>query len=361
MDLATQVLSETNQDKAVQMLVDATYQVACCDRVSLYLIEDDQLVCHAAPAGGHIGWRLPLDKGIAGQVARTGEIMNIPDAYEVPDLFDPSQDLESGYRTMSILTLPLKERNGSVLGVLQAINKKGIVASDIPPEESGAEEYYMAFDASDERTLSLLIALTAQQVRMCELIQAKEKAVYLVDAQLKQIQDIIAHTDIDHSTSALAHAVARTLHCQQVWIFLKEEGQVDDLVCRAAWPLQKAVGSRHARTDAKFGDVVHTGKTLLLNNNEHPKHLGCIESLIKISEGEKLQRNLSSSGIALAKSVKSAIVAPLVLPGDVDTLGDGDDGIVGIAVAANKMITLSDLADEPEKKDDDSDNEKAAA
>ncbi|XP_028579692.1 cAMP and cAMP-inhibited cGMP 3',5'-cyclic phosphodiesterase 10A isoform X3 [Podarcis muralis] len=65
--------------------------------------------------------RFSIEKGIAGQVARTGEILNIPDAYADPR-FNREVDLYTGYTTRNILCMPIVSR-GSVIGVVQMVNK----------------------------------------------------------------------------------------------------------------------------------------------------------------------------------------------------------------------------------------------
>lgn len=66
--------------------------------------------------------RLPADQGIAGHVARSGELLSVPDAYDLP-FFDRSWDAKTGFRTRSVLCLPLHDRRGGLLGVLQVLNK----------------------------------------------------------------------------------------------------------------------------------------------------------------------------------------------------------------------------------------------
>lgn len=67
-------------------------------------------------------------RSIAGYAAANGEIVNIADAYNIPDdaPYSFSQDFDkmSKYRTQSILTIPLKTRRNDVIGVLQLINAK---------------------------------------------------------------------------------------------------------------------------------------------------------------------------------------------------------------------------------------------
>ncbi|XP_072292571.1 cAMP and cAMP-inhibited cGMP 3',5'-cyclic phosphodiesterase 10A isoform X3 [Eucyclogobius newberryi] len=65
--------------------------------------------------------RFSIEKGIAGQVARTGEVLNIADAYADPR-FNREVDLKTGYTTRNILCMPIVSR-GTVIGVVQMVNK----------------------------------------------------------------------------------------------------------------------------------------------------------------------------------------------------------------------------------------------
>jgi sigma-B regulation protein RsbU (phosphoserine phosphatase) len=67
--------------------------------------------------------RLPWTKGIAGWVAREGQTVNLRDAYE--DLrFEPEVDRKTGYRTRTLLCLPIRNKDDEVIGVLQLLNKR---------------------------------------------------------------------------------------------------------------------------------------------------------------------------------------------------------------------------------------------
>src|SRR5687768_17082894 len=67
--------------------------------------------------------RLPIGKGIAGTVARDGEPVIIYDAYS-DERFDPSQDQRTGFRTRSMLCVPIRNRQQRIVGVLQLLNKR---------------------------------------------------------------------------------------------------------------------------------------------------------------------------------------------------------------------------------------------
>lgn len=73
--------------------------------------------------------RLPLGSGIAGHVAETGEILNIPDVYAHPR-FNPEMDKRFGFRTINLLCLPIRNKEGTIIAALQLLNKKGSVFTD---------------------------------------------------------------------------------------------------------------------------------------------------------------------------------------------------------------------------------------
>jgi len=94
------------------------------ERSTLYLLTEDgrQLWSKASQGSERIEIRLDLGEGIAGWVAKTGEIVNIPDAY-ADQRFQPAVDHKTGYRTRSILSVPMLGTPGLV-GVLQVLNKQ---------------------------------------------------------------------------------------------------------------------------------------------------------------------------------------------------------------------------------------------
>ncbi|MGB0035236.1 MAG: GAF domain-containing SpoIIE family protein phosphatase [Candidatus Acidiferrales bacterium] len=67
--------------------------------------------------------RLPVTRGIAGWVAQNGEVVNLADAYADPR-FESEVDLRLGFRTRSLLCLPIRNKDGQTIGVLQLLNKK---------------------------------------------------------------------------------------------------------------------------------------------------------------------------------------------------------------------------------------------
>src|SRR5574340_262207 len=91
----------------------------------------------------------PVDnESICGYVAGTGEMLNIPDVYglknDVTYAFNKSYDAISQYRTQSMLTFPMNNPNGEIIGVLQLINSMD-AAGNIIPFSKDDEQYIVHF------------------------------------------------------------------------------------------------------------------------------------------------------------------------------------------------------------------------
>src|SRR5256885_12063593 len=80
------------------------------DRGTLYFVDEQKKEIWTKIAGELSSEiRLPIGKGLAGTVAETGEPVILHDAYDDPR-FDRSSDLRTGYRTRSMLCVPIKNR-----------------------------------------------------------------------------------------------------------------------------------------------------------------------------------------------------------------------------------------------------------
>jgi HD-GYP domain-containing protein (c-di-GMP phosphodiesterase class II) len=102
------------------------------------------------------------EDSIAGYVARTGEVLNLEDAYRLPKdapyTFNSASDKSLGYRTRAMLTLPLKNKAGEVVGVLQLINRKEDFETRLA-SAADFEQKVLPFDAASEQ---VALALAGQ-------------------------------------------------------------------------------------------------------------------------------------------------------------------------------------------------------
>jgi putative ABC transport system ATP-binding protein len=108
------------------------------ERSSLFLVEGDELVLKVSEnlaAMGEI--RFPVGAGIAGAVAQSGQSIRIDDAYADPR-FNREVDKQTGFRTRSILCLPIKNLQGDVFAVAQLLNRKDGQPFDLHDEQQFA-------------------------------------------------------------------------------------------------------------------------------------------------------------------------------------------------------------------------------
>jgi len=132
-------LSSTRDINALlELILQKSREVTGADAGSLYLVEElseterrlrFKLTQNDSVRFPFAEFTMPLtEESMAGYVALHGEVINLPDAYQIPRdrpyQFNPKYDQDSGYRTRSMLTLPMKNAKDEVLGVLQLINRK---------------------------------------------------------------------------------------------------------------------------------------------------------------------------------------------------------------------------------------------
>lgn len=107
-------------------ILDVAKTLTKAERGTLFLIDEksDEIWSMIAHGLEKEEIRLPRGRGIAGHVALTGEIVNIPDAYADPR-FDPEVDKRTGFRTRNLLTLPIRNKASKIVATLQLLNKTG--------------------------------------------------------------------------------------------------------------------------------------------------------------------------------------------------------------------------------------------
>ena len=118
------VSSQLETEKLTDVIMEKGRLLTNSDRCSLFLVNEqrDRLISYLHQ-GLENSIDLPINKGIAGKTVMEARILNIPDAYET-DFFDCTTDRDSGYRTKSILSVPIYNNRGEVMGVTEMVNKK---------------------------------------------------------------------------------------------------------------------------------------------------------------------------------------------------------------------------------------------
>ena len=125
LEVNTAITSDLQLGSLLEKIVAVTSKIIHADRASLFLKDKDEPVLTSVVAQGVDGQPLRFEtgRGIAGYAFATGETVNIPDAY-ADERFNRSIDETTGYRTKSVLTVPVTARDGRRIGVMQALNRR---------------------------------------------------------------------------------------------------------------------------------------------------------------------------------------------------------------------------------------------
>lgn len=109
-------------DELLGRIEQATRQALDCERVSVFLFDRDHHELYSQFATDVDEIRIPADKGIAGRTFSEGRLISVPDVTTDPDFYS-AVDQRTGFRTRSLLSVPLYGFDASVVGVLEIINK----------------------------------------------------------------------------------------------------------------------------------------------------------------------------------------------------------------------------------------------
>ena len=166
--------SEIRLDDLLQVIVEKAAELLDADRATLFLYDEsrNELWSKTTQRLEIKEIRVPLGVGIAGTVAKTRTLINIPDTYADPR-FNPNFDKETGYRTRSILCMPLIGNGNRLIGVIQVLNKK-------------AQEVFNEADESLLGGLSAHITVALERARLIEAYVEKER----MEEALKLAHDI---------------------------------------------------------------------------------------------------------------------------------------------------------------------------
>ncbi|MBI3896305.1 MAG: GAF domain-containing protein [Acidobacteria bacterium] len=130
--------TQRNMNSLMDLILAKSREITTSDAGSLYLVEEDEKEekCLRFKTTQNDSLQVPFHEftmpinasSIAGYVALTGESLHLEDVYNTPASlpfrFNPTFDQESGYRTKSMLVVPMKNPQGEIIGVVQLINCK---------------------------------------------------------------------------------------------------------------------------------------------------------------------------------------------------------------------------------------------
>lgn len=136
-DMINNEALETMLEQIMEAFTLKIGQILQADRTTIFLLDAEKGQLWAKVTSQDTGkprdLRIPLNVGIAGHVAATGKVVNISDAYYHPH-FNPEIDERPGYRTKTLLCMPIYSSNEQIVAVVQLLNKAGGAAFDLNDE-----------------------------------------------------------------------------------------------------------------------------------------------------------------------------------------------------------------------------------
>lgn len=189
--VAQSLQSELDIKRLLFKIMDEVKNLLDADRCTVFLVDYDTKELWSLVAQGMEDFeiRFPMEKGIAGHVATTGEVLNIPDAYADPR-FNPEIDKKTGYKTENILTMPMKNQTGDIIGVFQVLNKKG-----------------GPFAKEDEEVIQAISQIGATTVENALLYDEQVNALDSFIVMLSRILDTRDYITSGHSWRVTSYAI----------------------------------------------------------------------------------------------------------------------------------------------------------
>ncbi|MBD3223303.1 MAG: GAF domain-containing protein [Caldithrix sp.] len=248
--------SELNFDRLLQKIITEVTPVVNAERSTFYIVDQErgELWSKIAQKAEIKEIRLPIGKGIAGYVAETGQTINIKDAYN-DSRFDSSTDKKTGYKTRTVLCMPIfepqmkNESQPSIIGVLQCLNKKDGV-----------------FTENDEQLISNISYQIAIALINSRLYMSLEKRVDELNLLYNVETDLVKAYDIKELLQLIVDKIQDALQVEAVILSLIDEKN-NKFQLRVAHnvDLSRLEDARINEKSGLTGRVINTGE-MYVNN-----------------------------------------------------------------------------------------------
>ncbi len=154
----TEVSSLREYNDIIMVLADMGRALTSADRCTVWVVDEDKQEIWTKVAHGMDAIRLPIDSGIVGNSITAGKKIIIDDVY-LDKRFNPDIDKKTGYRTKSMMVIPMFDNDDNIIGAFQVINHKG---------EKGV------FDTRDMERLMLASTYAAETLVSARLVNEIE-------------------------------------------------------------------------------------------------------------------------------------------------------------------------------------------
>jgi signal transduction histidine kinase len=233
LEVSKALASHVRLDELLATIIRKTAEVLDAERATLFLYDPErhQLWSKTADHLEIKEIRLAVGEGIAGDVARTRRVENILDVYTDPR-FNPEFDRQTGFRTRSVLSMPLIGSDDALVGVIQVLNKK----------------HQAGFDQEDQSLLYGLSAHVSVAIERANLIEAYIEKDRVLEMQNGAKTKMINH--LSHELKTPLAVISASCGVLQRFAAVQEPGRTQAIAER----LQRAIG-RLAELQLEASDI----------------------------------------------------------------------------------------------------------
>ncbi len=304
LNVVADITSEIELDSLLARVMAEATRMLDAERSTLFLHDEktDTLFSRVAQ-GAKVGeLRLPRGAGIAGTVFASGETINIPHAYA--DLrFNPAFDKMTGFFTRSILCTPVINKSGKVIGVTQALNKKG-----------------GPFTGQDEQRLKAFTAQVAIGLENAKLFYDVQKMKNYNESMLLSMSNGVVTLDEDNVVITCNDAGLRILQLSAADLVGK---RADEVFAGAnAWIVE-----RIARVSASKAADVQMDIALAVGSGTSSVNFSILP--LRTEAEEKLGTMLMIEDISTEKRVKATMARYMDPTIAAQMMEAGDGGLLG--------------------------------
>jgi Nif-specific regulatory protein len=259
------------------LIIGQAKELLQAERVSIFLFDRERCELWSAISQEGKIMRFDARLGIAGAVAMSGDTINVANVYEHP-LFYREVDLETGYRTRSLLAVPLYSLNGEIIGVGEASNKLGgqFTAEDaeilttlaahltdiIENSAIGAQLRERWPDIVEESQATYAAGFATQ--RIVGMSHRVQSIIRLIDQIRPTSVDVLIHGESGTGKELIAKALHfNSPRARQPFVALNCAALPESLIESELFGIEKGVASGVERRTGKF--ELANGGTLFLD------------------------------------------------------------------------------------------------
>jgi Nif-specific regulatory protein len=223
LDITKRINSERNFDELLNLIANEAAKLVDAERATLFLLDKEKGELWAKIAlGVSEPIRFDARLGVAGAVIVSGKKLIVEDAYKSP-LFNPSIDSATGFHTRNILSVPLMNFRGEIIGVFQVLNKmEGRFTSE-------DEQFVEALASQAAIAIENAQALADLTVRHQELVEENRSL-------RSQVEDRFTSKNILGTTSKITEIralIERTAESSVAVLVTGENGTGKELAAKA--------------------------------------------------------------------------------------------------------------------------------